>query len=83
MDISNVTWRKASYSGDNGGGCVEVGAWRKASHSSGNGGERVEVASAGKPFVAVRDSKNLHGPKLAFHSSMWQTFVHRLQDRSL
>jgi Domain of unknown function (DUF397) len=24
MDIGNVTWRKASYSGDNGGGCVEV-----------------------------------------------------------
>ena len=24
MDIDNVTWRKASYSGDNGGGCVEV-----------------------------------------------------------
>jgi hypothetical protein len=26
MDISNVTWRKASYSGANGGGCVEVGS---------------------------------------------------------
>ena len=24
MDISHVTWRKASYSGGNGGGCVEV-----------------------------------------------------------
>jgi hypothetical protein len=24
MDISHVTWRKASYSGANGGGCVEV-----------------------------------------------------------
>jgi hypothetical protein len=24
MDISNVTWRKASYSGGNGGECVEV-----------------------------------------------------------
>jgi Domain of unknown function (DUF397) len=24
MDMSQVTWRKASYSGSNGGGCVEV-----------------------------------------------------------
>ena len=24
MDLDNVTWRKASYSGGNGGACVEV-----------------------------------------------------------
>ena len=24
MDIGHVTWRKSSYSGANGGGCVEV-----------------------------------------------------------
>jgi Domain of unknown function (DUF397) len=24
MDLSHLTWRKASYSGGNGGGCVEV-----------------------------------------------------------
>jgi hypothetical protein len=35
MDLSHVTWRKASYSGDNGGECVEVGtAWRKASYKA-------------------------------------------------
>ena len=50
MDISHVTWRKASYSGDNGGGCVEVGVWRKSSHSGDNGGACVEVASTGKPL---------------------------------
>lgn len=27
MDISRVTWRKSSYSGSNGGGCVEVAAF--------------------------------------------------------
>ncbi|MQY06995.1 DUF397 domain-containing protein [Actinomadura macrotermitis] len=26
MDLSNVTWRKASRSGDNGGNCIEVAA---------------------------------------------------------
>jgi Domain of unknown function (DUF397) len=25
MDVTNVAWRKSSYSGDNGGTCVEVG----------------------------------------------------------
>ena len=83
MDISNVTWRKASYSGGNGGACIEVGVWRKSSYSGDNGGACVEVAPTGKPSVAIRDSKDPHGPKLAFDSSMWQTFVHRLQDRSL
>jgi Domain of unknown function (DUF397) len=24
MDLSDVTWRKSSFSGSNGGGCVEV-----------------------------------------------------------
>ena len=26
MDVTGVRWRKSSYSGDNGGACVEVGA---------------------------------------------------------
>ena len=25
MDVRDVSWRKSSYSGDNGGACVEVG----------------------------------------------------------
>jgi hypothetical protein len=25
MDVIDVSWRKSSYSGDNGGACVEVG----------------------------------------------------------
>jgi hypothetical protein len=45
MDLSEVTWRKASYSGDNGGACIEVGVWRKASYSGGNGGACVEVGA--------------------------------------
>ena len=26
MDLSNTTWRKSSYSGGNGGNCVEIAA---------------------------------------------------------
>jgi hypothetical protein len=27
MDVTGVAWRKSSYSGDNGGTCVEVGTF--------------------------------------------------------
>jgi hypothetical protein len=77
MDISDVTWRKASYSGDNGGACVEVGIWRKATHSGGNGGGCVEVATA-DALVAVRDSKDPEGPNLTFDPSIWKSFVREL-----
>ena len=83
MDISNVMWRKASQSGANGGGCVEVGVWRKASYSGGNGGGCVEVASTGKAFVAVRDSKDPNGPKLAFAPSVWESFIQRWRNGTL
>jgi hypothetical protein len=36
-------WRKASYSTDTGGSCVEVGHWRKSSYSDSTGGNCVEV----------------------------------------
>ena len=83
MDISHVTWRKASYSGGNGGGCVEVGVWRKASHSGDNGGACVEVTSTGKAFVAVRDSKDPNGQKLAFAPSGWQSFIQHVRNTAI
>jgi hypothetical protein len=48
-DLIGAVWRKSSYSGANGGACVEVAAlngamWHKSSYSSGNGGNCVEVA---------------------------------------
>lgn len=55
MDLSRIAWRKASYSTNNGGNCVEV-------------------ADAG-PVVAVRDSKNPDGTKLAFSPEAWKTFT--------
>jgi hypothetical protein len=77
MDLGSVTWRKASYSGDNGGGCVEVGVWRKASHSGGNGGNCVEVADTPDSLIAVRDSKDPAGPTLSFTRPAWHSFLAR------
>jgi uncharacterized protein DUF397 len=79
----DLTWRKASYSTSNGGGCVEVGLWRKASYSGSNGGGCVEVASAPGAAVAVRDSKDPDGPRLAFTAGDWQAFLRQVKDGRL
>jgi hypothetical protein len=80
MDLSRITWRKASYSRANGGNCVEVGtAWRRSTYSSSNGGACVEVGTAVRT-VAVRDSKDPEGPRLAFTPGGWQAFTRRVKN---
>jgi hypothetical protein len=57
--------------------------WRKASYSSSNGGNCIEVATADHT-VAVRDSKDPDGPRLAFRACTWQAFAAKLKsERSL
>ncbi len=72
--MTRATWRKSSYSGNNGGACVEVAAWRTSSYSSNTGSNCVEVASDAC-VVAVRDSKDQDGPALAFGSVAWREFT--------
>ena len=50
-----VTWRTSSYSGNNGGQCVQAG----------NDGR----------VIAVRDSQDPDGPRLAFTATAWRTFA--------
>ena len=59
MDVTGAVWRKSSYSGGNGGTCVEVG-------------------TAG-PAVAVRDSMDPDGPRLAFAADTWQVFAEQVK----
>jgi hypothetical protein len=73
---SRTAWRKSSYSGSNGGDCVEAASvWRKSSHSGGNGGQCVEVAPDPGRLVAVRDSKDPGGPRLLFGPGPWRAFT--------
>ncbi|MFF4606644.1 DUF397 domain-containing protein [Streptomyces sp. NPDC001339] len=55
---------------------TESPRWFKSSYS-GNGGQCIEwapaVASTG--VVPVRDSKDPHGPALAFSAPSWHSFV--------
>ncbi|MFJ5290093.1 DUF397 domain-containing protein [Streptomyces sp. NPDC088348] len=49
--------------------------WRKSSYSNSDGGQCVEVADGCAEVVPVRDSKNPHGPVLAFAAAGWESFV--------
>lgn len=70
-----LKWFKSSYSGSEGGECIEVAyTWRKSSHSSEQGGECVEVA-AHPGAVHVRDSKVPEGPTLTFGPTQWTAFT--------
>ncbi|WP_369357271.1 DUF397 domain-containing protein [Streptomyces sp. cg2] len=82
LDLTNVTWRKSSYSNSEGGACIEVAdgflttaAWRKSSYSNTDGGNCIEVADNLPALVPVRDSKDPHGPALVFSAAAWSAFV--------
>lgn len=74
-DLSAAVWHKSSYSGGQGGDCVEVATWRKSTYSGGEGGNCLEVADGHPDLVPVRDSKNPTGPKLVFRAASWSAFL--------
>ncbi|SFO98802.1 protein of unknown function [Amycolatopsis arida] len=72
-----LTWRKSSYTGSNGGTCVEV-AWRRSSYSTANGGACVEVAGRDQR-TGVRDSKAPGSGELWFPAAAWRAFLTELR----
>jgi hypothetical protein len=65
-DLSRVTWRKSSYSNGSGGSCVEIA---------------VLTRTVGEHDVAVRDSKDPHGPALTFTARQWSAFTTAIKSR--
>jgi hypothetical protein len=61
------TWRKSSYSGDNGGQCVEVAV----------------LTDDATHHVGIRDSKNPTGPILTVTPAGWTHFVTALRTGQL
>ncbi|WP_159767840.1 DUF397 domain-containing protein [Streptomyces sp. HM190] len=53
--------------------------WFKSSYSGGSGTECVEAAFV-RDGCAVRDSKDLSGPRLSFSSEAWADFVGAVRD---
>ncbi|MBV7246343.1 DUF397 domain-containing protein [Streptomyces sp. MW-W600-10] len=70
-----LNWFKSSYSGDEGGACLEVAYdWRKSSYSSDEGGACIEIA-AHPAAVHVRDSKDIEGPTFTVAPTAWSAFA--------
>lgn len=70
-----LAWFKSSYSGSQGGDCLELAyTWRKSSYSGSEGGNCVEVA-AHPSAIHIRDSKIPAGPTLALSPTTWNTFL--------
>uniref|UniRef100_A0AAU2V4D0 DUF397 domain-containing protein n=1 Tax=Streptomyces sp. NBC_00003 TaxID=2903608 RepID=A0AAU2V4D0_9ACTN len=73
-----LTWFKSSYSGSEGGACLEMAcSWRKSSYSSDEGGACVEVATH-PTAIHIRDSKDPEGPALTMTPAAWRDFVAEL-----
>ncbi|MBT2483010.1 DUF397 domain-containing protein [Streptomyces sp. ISL-94] len=67
-----LKWFKSSYSGSEGGNCLEMAvAWRKSSYSGSEGGDCVEMAACPADGVHVRDSKVEGGPHLTLAPAAW------------
>ena len=54
---------------------IDPAPWRKSSYSGSNGGACVEVAALPDGTMALRDSKDPVGPKLAFTADEWAAFT--------
>jgi hypothetical protein len=67
--------------------CLSRAAWRKSSYSNGSGGSCVEIAiltpAAGEHDIAVRDSKDPHGPALTFTARQWRDFTAAIKAHEL
>ncbi|PNG20631.1 DUF397 domain-containing protein [Streptomyces cahuitamycinicus] len=76
---AGTQWRKSSYSGDQGGECVECASigspgWRKSTYSGDQGGNCVEIAEA-PCAIAIRDSKTPAGPMLTLDPAAFTSFI--------
>ena len=54
---------------------LSTAVWRKSSRSNGNGGANCVEVAVLDAEVAVRDSKDPHGPALVFAAAEWDAFV--------
>lgn len=72
---TELAWFKSSYSGDDGGNCIEVAYnWQKSSYSSDQGGNCLEVATH-PTAIHIRDSKDPDGPNITVSPTTWTSFV--------
>ncbi|OIJ87241.1 DUF397 domain-containing protein [Streptomyces colonosanans] len=72
---TELAWFKSSYSGGEGGNCVEVAvSWFKSSYSGSEGDNCVEVA-VHPEAIHIRDSKDKGIRPLAVTPTAWAAFT--------
>ncbi|MDH6139567.1 MULTISPECIES: DUF397 domain-containing protein [Kitasatospora] len=57
---------------------IDTRGWHKSSYSA-QANECVEVGHTVSGAMAVRDSKDPHGPALVFPGGAWQAFIIKFQ----
>jgi hypothetical protein len=70
VDLTSAAWRTSSYSGGNGGQCIQVAAQACSPGGSGR-------------LCAVRDSKDPAGPVLVFGTRQWRAFAAAIKTGTL
>ncbi|MGW5372625.1 DUF397 domain-containing protein [Streptomyces sp. NPDC004009] len=81
MSAEALQWFKSTYSGDEGGQCLEAAySWRRSSYSSSEGGQCLEVAAAPRA-IHVRDSKQQPAEEhtLRLSPAAWAAFTASLR----
>ncbi|EHN75221.1 hypothetical protein SMCF_5315 [Streptomyces coelicoflavus ZG0656] len=74
MSSTALRWFKSSYSGSEGGNCIEVAyEWHRSSYSGSEGGECVEVAQE-PTTIHIRDSKAPQG-HVTVGPDAWAAFL--------
>jgi hypothetical protein len=68
-DLSRATWRKSSYSNGSGGSCVEIAV--------------LPPTADDDHAIAIRDSKDPHGPALTFSARQWRDFTAAIKTHEL
>ncbi|WP_172385092.1 DUF397 domain-containing protein [Streptomyces sp. MNP-20] len=79
QNLTSTRWRRASYSGNTGGDCVECAplngtAWRKSSYS-GDISLCLEVAELPGPHIVIRDSKRPDGARVTVSAGAFTALV--------
>ncbi|MDT0396263.1 MULTISPECIES: DUF397 domain-containing protein [Streptomyces] len=75
MTGTALAWFKSSYSGSEGGACLEVAyTWRKSTYSGSEGGQCIEV-SPHPTAIHIRDSKTPNAPHLTVTPKAWAAFL--------
>ncbi|MFE0444753.1 DUF397 domain-containing protein [Streptomyces fungicidicus] len=76
MSSTALRWFKSSYSGSDGGNCLEVAyTWRKSTYSGSEAGSSCVEVALHPTAIHIRDSKTPDAPHLTVAPTTWTAFL--------